>query len=81
MESGHKLTKILVYPLFSNMVNMRNLILFASDKGFTIKSTENPIQNDDGIIFGILDLNETLTQGQKTTITDIFKGTAYIKFS
>lgn len=74
------MTAITIYPFFGD-VNLENLRLYALDNGLTITATETTTSNTDGTRSAKITVSEILTAGQKTIITDLFSGTAYIKFS
>lgn len=80
MESSNTLTTITIYPLFSNHVMLENLLKYATDNLLTVTSYQTLKQNSDGTLSSNIVVSQTLTSGQKTAISTIFQGTAYITF-
>ena len=74
------MTKINIYPLFSQTVNIDNIKYYAISTGLTIKSNHSTLRSNDKIM-AMLEVNQILNLTQEQKIRDIFKGTAYIEFS
>ena len=76
------MTTITIYPLFSNSVNIDNVKKYATDNGFTITGiTTNNYDSTTGQNSSIIIVSQILSSAQKTAITTIFQGNAYITFA
>lgn len=80
------MTKIKIFPLFSNSVNLYNMEKFTKSKGWdTVQLTESLMDKVQGIPtssqYWLLEISKTLTTGEKTQLTNLFQGTAYIEFA
>ena len=75
------MTTITIYPLFSNQVIISNIGKYAVDNGLTITSQIQLSNNPDGTSYAQIFVTQILSSAQKTAITTIFQGTAYITFT
>ena len=74
-------TEIRFFPLVNMEVS--NVLFFAIDSNFTMTSYDTKIEETSflGAYYTKINLSDNLTNTQKNTIKDLFKGLAYIKFS
>lgn len=70
------MSKITIYPYFNTSVNIESFRKIITVNGFTIKLDAN---GNELLSNNTIEINQTLTSAQATTIKDIFKGSAFVE--